>query len=305
MTNARRKPLEQLEQIVDKHKGSDLADIPVPQKLMKQVLEVIRETMEHLNTAQEQLMQNEKMAMLGHLMAGIAHEINTPVASISSNIDLFARSLDRIKTTLDSEDMPGELREIRQVMQMVDVLSKLNQSNQTACDRIMQIARSLRNFARSGTAELRETDIHDELENALTLVHHEIKGRIEVIRKYGDIPQCTCFPNRLISVFVNMLVNAAQAIEGAGQITIETFRAGDNVMIKFMDTGKGIPPENLDKLFDQGFTTKSPDEGTGLGLSICKQIMDEHHGKIEVESQVSQGTTFTITLPIDYAAATD
>jgi len=303
--NTGQTPLEQLEQILDRHKGSDLAEIPVPQKLIEQISEVVHETMEHLQTAQGQLMKCEKMAMLGHLMAGIAHEINTPVASISSNVDLLARSLDKIKATLGSEGMPEELREARQIMQMVDVLGKLNQSNQTACDRIIQIARSLRNFARSNTSELREIDVHDELENALTLVHHELKKRIEVIRNYGDIPLCTCFPNRLISVFVNMLVNAAQAIENEGQITIETLKSGDNINIKFTDTGRGIPPENLDRLFDQGFTTKSPDEGTGLGLAICKQIMEEHHGKIEVESQVGVGTTFTIALPINYEAAGD
>ena len=218
-SNIGRTPLEQLEQIVDEYKGSDLAEIPVPQKLMEQVSKAIHEIISYLNTAQGQLMQSEKMTMLRYLMAGIAHEINTPVASISSNVDLFARSLDKIKKTLGSEGMPKELRETKQIMQMVDVLGKLNQSNQTACDRIMQIARSLRNFARSEMAELREIDVHDELENALTLVHHEIKGRIEVIRKYGDVPQCNCFPNRLISVFVNILMNAAQAIEGAGRIT--------------------------------------------------------------------------------------
>jgi two-component system NtrC family sensor kinase len=302
-SNTGQTPLEQLERILDKHRGSDLAEIPVPQKLMEQVSKAIYEVIGHLNTAQGQLMQSEKMAMLGHLMAGIAHEINTPVASISSNVDLFARSLDKIKTILGSEGMPKEFRETRQIMQMVDVLGKLNQSNQTACDRIMQIARSLRNFARSETAEPRETDIHDELENALTLVHQELKGRIEVTRRYGDVPPCICFPNRLVSVFVNMLVNAAQAIEGEGKITIETLKSGDNIKIKFTDTGRGIPPENLDKLFDQGFTTKSPDEGTGLGLSICKQIMEEHRGKIEVESQVGEGAAFTITLPIDHATA--
>ena len=296
-------PLEQLAQFVEEHKDSALNEIPVPKKLMEHISKAIHETIGHLHTAQEQLMQIEKMAMLGQLVAGIAHEINTPVASINSNVDLFSRSLDKINAILGSENMPKELRETRQIAQMVNVLSKLNQSNQTACEQIIQIARSLRNFARSDTIELREIDIHEELENALVLVHHELKRRIQVIRKYGDIPVCTCFPSRLISVFVNMLRNASQAIEGTGQITIETLKAVDGIKIKFTDTGRGIPPENLDKLFDRGFTTKSLDEGTGLGLSICKEIMEEHHGKIEVESQVGKGTTFTITLPIKHEAA--
>jgi len=296
-------PLEQLAQLVAKHKDSALDEIQVPEALIEHILEVIHETVGHLRIAQGQLMQSEKMATLGQLMAGIAHEINTPVASINSNIDLFARSLDKINALLASENMPKELRETRQIAQMANVLSKLNQSNQTACEQIIQIARSLRNFARSDTIELREIDIHEELENALILVHHELKRRIQIIRKYGDIPECTCFPSRLISVFINMLRNASQAIEGTGEITIETLRAGDDIEIKFTDTGRGIAPENLDKLFDRGFTTKSLDEGTGLGLSICKEIMEKHHGKIEVESQVGKGTTFTITLPIKHEVA--
>jgi two-component system NtrC family sensor kinase len=290
--------LEQLARLVEEHKDSDF--IEIPQKLLAQLSEQMRETTERLQTEQRQLMQYEKMATLGQLIAGIAHEITTPIASINSNVDLFARSLDRIKAILSSEGVPEELPETRQMMRVVNVLDKLNQSNQTACDRVVQIVQSLRSFARSDTTELREIDIHEELENALTLVHHELKRRIKVIREYGDVPRCTCFPSRLSGVFVNMLMNAAQAIEGEGQITIETSSVADTIKIKFTDTGQGIPPEHLERLFDQDFTTKPPDEGTGLGLAICEQIMEEHHGKIEVESQVGKGTTFTITLPIKH-----
>ncbi len=293
-------PLEQLARLVKEHKTVE-AEIQIPQKLMEQVLAGFRETTEHLQEMQKQFMKREKMAALGHLIAGIAHEISTPVASINSNVDLLARALVKIKM-LASESLPDSSHSAtrdRQIMQMVDVLESLNQSNQTACDVIVQIVRSLRSFIRYDVTELREVDIHEELENSLTLVHHELKRRIEVIRKYGDIPKCTCHPGRLNGVFVNMLMNAAQAIEGKGRISIETLRAGDSIKIKFTDTGEGIPPENLEKLFDRGFTTKSPEEGTGIGLAICKQIMDEHHGEIEVESQVGKGTTFTITLPVE------
>jgi signal transduction histidine kinase len=310
-------PLEQLAQLVEEYKGGDLVEIPVPQKLMEQVSEEIRETIEHLQAVQRQLVQYEKMATLGQLMAGIAHEISTPIASINSNVNLFSRSLDKVKTILsvrgargDGEESLHSATRDGQMIGVVSVLDKLNQSNQTACDRVVQIVQSLRSFARVGMTELREIDIHEELENALALVHHELKRRIEVIREYGDIPKCTCFPSRLSSVFVNMLMNASQAIEGKGQISIETFSelpalggprsAGSTIKVKFTDTGRGIPPENLEKLFEPGFTTKSPDEGTGLGLAICKQIMEEHHGKIEVESEVGRGTTFTVTLPIKY-----
>ena len=296
-------PLEQFVQLVEEHKGDALTEIPVPQKLMEQVSEEISEKKEQLQTAQKQLMQSEKMAALGQLIAGIAHEISTPVASISSNVNLLTRSLDKIKTVISSESTLEELRESRQIMRVLNILEELNRSNQTACDRIVQVVQTLRSFVRGDVTELREVDVHEELEAALTLVHHEVKRRINVIRRYGDIPRCLCFPNRLNGVFVNMLMNAAQAIEGEGQISIETFRDGNDIKVKFTDTGQGIPPENLGRVFEQGFTTKSPDEGTGLGLAICKQIIEEHHGKIEVESEVGKGTTFTVTLPIKHRAS--
>jgi len=290
-------PLERLMRLVKEHEGDE---VPVPKKLIKQVSEEVHKMAEHPQIEDGQLMQHQKMAALGQLMAGIAHEISTPIASINSNVDLLARSLDKIKTILSSKDIPEEFREIQQVTRMVNVLDKLNQSNQTACDRVVQIVQGLRSFARSDMNELREINIHEELENALTLVHHELKRRIKVIRKFGDIPKSACFSNHLIGVFVNMLTNAAQAIEGEGQISIETLRDGDNIKVKFADTGRGIPPENLGRIFEQGFTTKSPDKGTGLGLAICKRIMEEYNGKIEVESEVDKGTTFTIILPVKH-----
>ncbi len=295
-------PLEHLTQLMDKHKAVAHTEVTISLELAGQILAECHTLTEHCHTAQVQLMQSDKMTTLGNLMAGIAHEISTPVASINSNVDLFARSIDRIQTTLISEDMPEEVRGNRQITGMMDVLSRLNQSNQTACDRILQIVRSLRNSLHGGVTELREVDIHEELETALTLVDHELKRRIEVVQKYGDIPKCNCFPTLMNSVFVNMLMNAAQAIEGEGQITIETSVTDDIIKVKFTDTGKGIAAENLEKLFEPGFTTKPPDEGTGIGLAICSRIMEKHHGKIEVESEVGVGTTFTIHLPFDQNA---
>jgi len=296
--NATKAPLEQLAHLVEEHEKESLQEIPIPRELIEQVLADAHETAEHLQTAQKQLIQSEKMATLGQLMAGIAHEINTPVASINSNIDLFTRTFAKIKALLTSEEMPEEVRQNRQLMRPLVMLEKLNNVNETACDRIVQIVRGLRNFARVDEMEVQKTDIHEVLESALVLVHHEIKGRIEVSREYGDIPECDCFPSRLNRVFINILVNASQAIEGGGKISIKTSQEGDTIKVQFTDTGKGILPENLTKLFVVGFTTKPRGEGTGLGLSICHQIIEEHHGNIEVESEVGKGTTFAISLPI-------
>ena len=295
-------PLEQLTQLMDEHKAVAHTEVTVSLELIGQILAECHTLTEHCHAAQVQLMQSEKMTTLGNLMAGIAHEISTPVASINSNVDLFARSIDRVQGILTDESMPEEVRGNRRITGMMDALGKLNQSNQTACERILQIVRSLRSSLHGGVTELREVDIHEELETALTLVHHELKRRIEVVRKYEDIPECNCFPALLNSVFVNMLMNAAQAIEGKGQITIETSATDDIIEVKFTDTGVGILAENLDKLFEPGFTTKTPEEGTGIGLAICSRIMERHHGKIEVESEVGVGTTFTIHLPVDQDA---
>ena len=297
--NPAKTPLEQLANLVGESKDKALQEVPIPRDLIEQILTEAHETTELLQSTRKQLMLSEKMATLGQLIAGIAHEINTPVASINSNIDLFNRAIDRMKALFNSDKMPEEVRKNRQLMRTLGMLENLNNVNVTACDRIVPIVRSLRNFARIDEMELQKTDIHEGLENALVLVHHEIKNRIEVIREYGDIPKCDCFPSRLNGVFMNILVNAAQAIEGEGTIFIKTFQDGDTIKIQFTDTGKGIPPENLTKLFEAGFTTKPPGEGTGLGLAICHQVIEAHHGNIEVESEVGKGTTFTITLPIE------
>ncbi len=297
--------LKQLTQLMDKYKDSATDEIPISRKMLEQIVAVFGDATEDIQTVQGHLMECEKMAMLGNLMAGIAHEISTPVSSVNSNVDLFDRSLNKMKTMLSSEDVSAELSENRQLAKVVNVMSMLNQSNQTACERILQIVRSLRNSVHGNMMETREVNIHDELENALTLVHHEIKKRVEIVRKYAELPTCSCFPGRLNSVFINMLMNASQAIEGNGQITIETSMSDDIIEVKFTDTGQGISPENLEKLFEAGFTTKSPDKGTGLGLSICKRIMEEHGGKIEVESEVNKGTTFTIYLPVKEDKDTD
>ena len=141
-------------------------------------------------------------------------------------------------------------------------------------------------------------DIHEGLENTLTLVHHEIKNRIEVHRDYEDIPPIKCYPNQLNQVFMNLLVNASHAIEGVGEIFIKTHLRDGAVVIEIRDTGIGIPEEDLERIFDPGFTTKGFGIGTGLGLSIVYQIIEDHRGKMEVESQVGVGTTFQPFLPV-------
>ena len=179
------------------------------------------------------------------------------------------------------------------------VILDANRVIATGTERVTGIVRSLRRFARLDEAELKEVDIHEAIDNTLPLVHHDLKNRIEVVKEYGDIPPIVCYPSRLNQVFLNLLVNASHAIEGKGEIRIRTVLQEERVRVSIQDSGVGIPQENLDKVFDPGFTTKGVGVGTGLGLSICYQIVQDHRGKIQVKSEVGKGTTFTVILPTD------
>lgn len=261
-------------------------------------LSELEQTKAKLVRTEAALAQSEKMASLGNLLAGVAHEINTPVGSINSNSDLMSRALEKLRTILlDSPEPPGEGSR-GELARILDALENVSRVNETACQRIVAIVRSLKSFARLEEPECRRADIHEEIEACLTLVQHELKHRIEIVRDYGELPSVECFPNHLNQVFLNLLVNASQAIEGEGTIRIETRRDGERIHIAFQDSGCGIPPENIGKVFEPGFTTKAAGHGTGLGLAISYKIIQAHHGTMAVSSEIGKGTTFTISLPI-------
>jgi PAS domain S-box-containing protein len=245
---------------------------------------------EELQRTQSQLVQSEKMAALGTLVAGIAHEINTPIGAVSSMHDTLTRSLAKVKETLDAA---GGYR----METLFGVVDDSNKVIRSGIERVMTIVRRLRSFARLDEAELKTIDVNEGIEDTLTLVHHELKHNVTVNRQYGKIPPLACFPGRLNQVFLNLLVNARQAIRGEGTIDIETRMEGRRFVAVFTDSGVGIPPENLDRIFDPGFTTKGVGVGTGLGLSICYGIVQDHFGEISVESEVGRGTRFTIRIP--------
>ncbi len=251
-----------------------------------------------LRCNQTQLAHAEKMATLGHLVAGVAHEVNTPLGALKSNNDLLIRALARLKKIVEAPEAPCEIREDPGLMKIMSSIEDLNSINKDAMERIVTIVRSLRKFARLDEAKQDRVDLHEGLESTLTLVHHELKNRIDVHKNYGSLPPVTCFPNQVNQVFMNILVNASQAIEGKGEIFIDTYTRDDNVIVEIRDTGKGISKENLGRIFDPGFTTKGSGVGTGLGLSIVYQIIQDHNGSIEVTSDVGKGTAFRIILPI-------
>jgi PAS domain S-box-containing protein len=265
----------------------------------KQNLEIkVEERTLELRQKQTQLIQSEKMAALGHLVAGVAHEINTPLGALKSNNDLLIRALSKMRTVVEDPSTPDTIRNHPQLGKILGSIEDLNAINKSAMERIVTIVKSLRKFARLDEAEQDRVDIHEGLESTLTLVHHELKNRINVHKDYATLPLITCFPNQINQVFMNILVNASQAIDGKGDIFVRTFMTDDNIAVEVRDTGKGIPSDNIEKVFDPGFTTKGTGVGTGLGLSIVYQIVEEHDGRVEIESKEGQGTTFRIILPI-------
>lgn len=264
--------------------SSQLATAIVHANLYKENLETLEElkkTVKELNDTQLQLINSEKMASLGQLIAGVAHEINTPVAAIKSNNEIYTKLINKIDD--------GKLAEL---------FNEINSTDKVAIQRINQLVISLKKFVRLDEAELQEADINKELDLTLDLIRHETKHGITVTKNYGDIPLIKCYPNMLNQVFMNILVNACQAIDGEGEIIITTSYTGKNLVISIKDNGRGI--KDTSKIFEAGYTTKCAGVGTGLGLAISSKIIDKHKGKIEVKSQVGLGSEFTITIPSEY-----
>jgi two-component system, NtrC family, sensor kinase len=268
------------------------------EQALKEKNDELQQTLLKLKETQQELVMQSKMASLGSLVAGVAHEVNNPIGAVNSCADVSTRCIDRLWQLLETSQSLDVLKNNHQFRRFLTSLRENNQIMVEAGDRIAKIVRSLKNFARLDEAELQEANLHDGLESTLSLVHHEIENRATVIREYGEVPPVFCYPRQLNQVFMNLFVNAAQAIEEDGVIRIKTFSDGTCAYVKITDTGKGIPPENLSKIFDPGFTTKGVRVGTGLGLSISYNIVQKHKGEIRVESQVGRGTEFTLKLPI-------
>lgn len=249
-----------------------------------------------LQETQLQLVQSEKMASLGNLVAGVAHEINTPIGAVNSMYDTLFRSLDKLKGFVES-NLLSKQKEHSQLKELFRIIDDSKKVIQSGIDRVINIVTRLKSFARLDEAELKTVDIHEGLEDTLILVHHELKKNITVVKNYGNVPPISCFPSQLNQVYLNLLINSKQSIKAAGTITITTSYENDKVYISFEDNGVGIRKENLDKIFDPGFTTKGVGVGTGLGLSISYQIIQQHKGEIKVESTPGKGSKFTIILP--------
>lgn len=269
---------------------------------------VARDIRERLRL-ESQLVQSEKMASLGQLVAGVAHEINTPIGSIYSNAGIARTALDMVRTALASDALAPAVAGQRKLERALSILDDNVKGNLVASERIVDIVKALKNFARLDESERKRASLHQGIDNTLMLLRHELKHGVEVVKRYGELPEIECYPNQLNQVFMNILVNSIQAMEGKGKITIESnvMSPGaksqgqvqdDGIVLRFSDTGKGIAPEDIGRIFDPGFTRKGVGVGVGLGLSISYQIVERHDGSIEVESEVGVGTTFTLRLPL-------
>ena len=286
------------------------------QRTLEKKNEELQEALISLKQMQNQLVQSEKMASLGALVAGIAHEINNPLAFVSSNLNRFKEYFEDLITlierwkelgsTLESnhqyEDTLNRLSAFEKEIDLEFILTdcqELLHHNFEGIDRIKKIVMQLRGFSHVSEDHAVDADINKAIEETLTIVWNELKYKVNVIKKYGDIPKVQCHIGEIKQIFINLFVNAAHAIEERGDITIKTFIDGEYVIIQISDTGKGMSPEVKSKIFDPFFTTKPVGKGTGLGLWICMSIIQKHNGNIEVESQEGRGSTFTISLPIE------
>ncbi len=263
-----------------------------------------------IRQTQSQLVQSAKMASLGQVVAGVAHELNNPIGYIYSNMhqlseyvvrlrqmfEAYQRALDRLP-----EGERAEAKKLEKDLEIEFILRDIGELSKSCLDgatRAKDIVMGLRTFSRVNDTDKAPVDIHEGIKSTLKLLESEFKSRITVHEDYAEIPPVECHLTQINQVLMNLLFNASQAISKKGEIWIKTFRHDNFVVIEIKDSGEGIPAETLEKIFDPFFTTKRLGQGTGLGLSIAYNIVEQHGGKIEVESTVGKGALFRVSLPL-------
>ncbi|HEU0007894.1 MAG TPA: ATP-binding protein, partial [Terriglobia bacterium] len=251
-----------------------------------------------LKNSQTERIQAEKMAALGRLVAGVAHEVNSPLGALSSAIDTFGRAYVRITELLSSDASQAGGPVAEKAASLKATLEQTLHVAQDACQRMDSLVRTMRRFANLDHAPLRLADIRDCIESTLTLLNHELRGEIRIVKDFGSTTNIECYPLELNQLFTCLLMNSIEAISGAGEIHIRTWQTQDRLMICIADSGCGIAGEDIEKIFDPGFTTKGVGVGTGLGLPTCQKIVEKHHGTIEIESHTGAGTVVTLSLPL-------
>jgi hemerythrin-like metal-binding protein len=265
---------------------------------------------EKLESAHVQLLQSEKMASIGQLAAGVAHEINNPVGFVNSNLGTLGKYISSLFNVIAAYEAaeakvgPNTFPEVSQVKKTVDFsylkedIPGLLKESQDGLSRVTRIVQDLKDFSHVDESNWQQANLEQGIDSTLNVVANEIRYKAEVVKQYAGLPSVECMPSQLNQVFMNLLMNATQAIDQKGTITIRTGKSGEEVWAEVADTGKGISPENLSRIFDPFFTTKPIGKGTGLGLSLSYGIVQKHHGRIEVKSEVGKGSTFRVCLPV-------
>jgi signal transduction histidine kinase len=275
----------------------------------------LEKTLSELKSAQSSILQQEKMASIGQLAAGVAHEINNPMGFIISNLNslkkytdklvefmnLQSAAIDQLAPQAGVDAIAAEMQTRKKTLKIDYILEDLGDMVDESLDgaeRVKKIVQDLKSFSRLDESELKPADINEGLESTLHIVWNDLKYKATVRKEYGDIPLTVCNLGQLNQVFVNLLINAAQAIETKGEILVKTTSNNDHITITIADTGIGIAADKVGRVFEPFYTTKEVGRGTGLGLSIAYDIVKKHKGEIWAESEVGKGTTFTISIPI-------
>ncbi len=282
---------------------------------------------QEIKASQAHLVQSEKMAALGQMVAGVAHEINTPLGYVGNNVQMAEEMLGQIhglvaaydslfenllNPAAEPSDVEARIQAIAAMRQEFDAVSDLADLTELFADarfglkQISEIVLSLKNFARVDRAATDQVNLIDNIETALTVGHHHLKNRVTVEKRFEPIPLVPCAPSQINQVLLNLLTNAAQAIDHEqGRLLIRTYTRGEFVCISVEDNGSGIPTEHVSRIFEPFYTTKKVGEGTGLGLSISYRIIKDHGGDIRLATKLGVGTRFEISLPIKRPVNTD